>query len=340
MPAIEVAPNAGKLLRMLVQMSGARRVLEIGTLAGFSSMWMAQGLPDDGRIVTCEFLQKHADVARANLDAAGVGHKVDIRVGAALDTLPTLAGQESFDFVFIDADKENDANYLDWAIRLGHPGTVIVVDNVIWDGAILAPGRDEVNAPGIVAMLERMGQDPRLDATAIQTVGSKGWDGFAIASGVLRETGSGVARPDRTVPGLHRCRPHPDAGPRSRWPTGWPRRSWSRTGRGRSLRTGALHALHLGTHPWPGCWAGVGGGADRRWTGVLVGAGRQSPGPGFLSSQRFCAGRQTSALRPILVLVARTPDGAPRSRDLAESQRSRAVPTADSCRYGDHGRCR
>ncbi|WP_309073815.1 O-methyltransferase [Paenarthrobacter sp.] len=181
MPAIEVAPNAGKLLRMLVQMSGARRVLEIGTLAGVSSIWMAQGLPDDGRIVTCEFLQKHADVARANLDAAGVGHKVDIRVGAALDTLPTLAGQESFDFVFIDADKENDANYLDWAIRLGHPGTVIVVDNVIWDGAILEPGRDEVNAPGIVAMLENMGQDSRLDATAIQTVGSKGWDGFAIA---------------------------------------------------------------------------------------------------------------------------------------------------------------
>lgn len=181
MPAIEVAPNAGKLLRMLVQMSGARRVLEIGTLAGFSSMWMAQGLPDDGRIVTCEFLQKHADVARANLDAAGVGHKVDIRVGAALDTLPTLAGQEAFDFVFIDADKENDSNYLDWAIRLGRSGTVIVVDNVIWDGAILEPARDPVNAPGIVAMLEKMGQDPRLDATAIQTVGSKGWDGFAIA---------------------------------------------------------------------------------------------------------------------------------------------------------------
>ncbi|WP_144661768.1 O-methyltransferase [Paenarthrobacter nicotinovorans] len=181
MPAIEVAPNAGKLLRMLVQLSGARRVLEIGTLAGFSSIWMAQGLPDDGRIVTCEYLQKHADVARANLDAAGMGHKVDIRVGAALDTLPTLAGQEPFDLVFIDADKENDANYLDWAIRLGHPGTVIVMDNVIWDGAILEPGRDETNAPGIVKALEMMGQDPRLDATAIQTVGSKGWDGFAIA---------------------------------------------------------------------------------------------------------------------------------------------------------------
>jgi predicted O-methyltransferase YrrM len=181
MPPIEVAPNAGKLLKMLVQLSGARRVLEIGTLAGFSSMWMAQGLPDDGRLVTCEYLQKHADVARANLDAAGVGHKVDIKVGPALDTLPMLASGEPFDFVFIDADKENDSNYLDWAIRLGHPGTVIVIDNVIWDGAILDPQRDVVNAPGIVEVLEKLGQDPRLDATAIQTVGAKGWDGFAIA---------------------------------------------------------------------------------------------------------------------------------------------------------------
>ncbi|MFJ5956119.1 O-methyltransferase [Paenarthrobacter sp. NPDC092416] len=181
MPPIEVAPNAGKLLKMLVQMSGATRVLEIGTLAGFSSIWMAQGLPDDGRLVTCEFLQKHADVARANVDAAGLGHKVDIRVGAALDTLPTLVGEGPFDLVFIDADKENDSNYLDWAIRLGRPGTVIVLDNVIWDGAILEPERDEVNAPGIVSALEMLGQDPRLDSTAIQTVGTKGWDGFALA---------------------------------------------------------------------------------------------------------------------------------------------------------------
>ncbi|MEV7605814.1 O-methyltransferase [Paenarthrobacter sp. NPDC089322] len=181
MPPIEVAPNAGKLLKMLVQLSGARRVLEIGTLAGFSSIWMAQGLPDDGRLVTCEYLRKHADVARANVDAAGVGHKVDIRVGAALDTLPMLVGEEPFDFVFIDADKENDANYLDWAIRLGRPGTVIVIDNVIWDGSILEPARDDVNAPGIVKALEMLGEDQRLDATAIQTVGAKGWDGFAMA---------------------------------------------------------------------------------------------------------------------------------------------------------------
>jgi predicted O-methyltransferase YrrM len=181
MPAIEVAPNAGKLLKLLVQLSGARRVLEIGTLAGFSTIWMAQGLPDGGKLVTCEYLPLHAEVARGNVDAAGVGHKVDIRVGPALDTLPLLADGEAFDLVFIDADKQNDRNYLDWAIRLGRPGTVIIMDNVIWEGAILDNTMDEINAPGITAALEMMGQDPRLDATAIQTVGTKGWDGFAIA---------------------------------------------------------------------------------------------------------------------------------------------------------------
>ncbi len=183
MPAIEVAPNAGKLLKLLVQLSGARRILEIGTLAGFSTIWMAQGLPDDGELITCEYLPKHAGVARANVDAAGVGHKVDIRVGAALDTLPGLQddGRGPFDFVFIDADKENNPQYLDWAVRLGRPGTAIVMDNVVWEGALLDPTLDEVNAPGIVAALEMMGEDPRLDATVMQTVGSKGWDGFALA---------------------------------------------------------------------------------------------------------------------------------------------------------------
>ncbi|MBT2594112.1 O-methyltransferase [Arthrobacter sp. ISL-72] len=183
MPAIEVAPNAGKLLKLLVQLSGARRVLEIGTLAGFSTIWMAQGLPDDGELVTCEYLPKHARVARANVDAAGVGHKVDIRVGAALDTLPGLEddGRGPFDFVFIDADKENDPQYLDWAVRLGRPGTAIVMDNVVWEGALLDPSMDEINAPGIISALEMMGNDPRLDATVMQTVGAKGWDGFALA---------------------------------------------------------------------------------------------------------------------------------------------------------------
>jgi predicted O-methyltransferase YrrM len=183
MPPIEVAPNAGKLLKLLVQLSGARRVLEIGTLAGFSTIWMAQGLPDGGRLVTCEYLPKHAEVARANIDAAGLGSRVEIRIGAAVDSLRALEaeGAEPFDFVFIDADKENDPHYLDWAIRLGRPGTTVVMDNVVWEGAVLDPSLDTVNAPGIISALHMMGEDPRLDATVIQTVGAKGWDGFALA---------------------------------------------------------------------------------------------------------------------------------------------------------------
>jgi predicted O-methyltransferase YrrM len=183
MPPIEVTPNAGKLLKLLVMSTGARRVLEIGTLAGFSTIWMAQGLPDDGRLVTCEYVTKHAEVARANVDAAGQGHKVEIRIGAALDTLAALEaeGGAPFDFVFIDADKENNPKYLDWAVRLGRPGTSIVMDNVVWEGAVLDPSMDEVNAPGILSALKLMGEDARLDATVIQTVGSKGWDGFALA---------------------------------------------------------------------------------------------------------------------------------------------------------------
>ncbi|MEN3344479.1 MAG: hypothetical protein V7635_1055 [Arthrobacter sp.] len=183
MPPIEVTANAGKLLKLLVQLSGARRVLEIGTLAGFSTIWMALGLPAGGRLVTCEYLPKHAQVARANVDDAGLGHKVEIRVGAALDTLRALEaeGAAPFDFVFIDADKENNPQYLDWAIRLGRPGTTVVMDNVVWEGAVLDPSLDPENAPGIISALQMMGEDTRLDGTVIQTVGSKGWDGFALA---------------------------------------------------------------------------------------------------------------------------------------------------------------
>ncbi len=183
MPPIEVTPNAGKLLKLLVQISGARRVLEIGTLAGFSSIWMAQGLPDGGRLVTCEYLTKHAEVARANVEAAGLADKVEVRVGAALETLAALhaEGQEPFDFVFIDADKEHDADYLEWAVRLGRPGTTVVLDNAVWEGAVLDPSMDDVNAPGIIQALELLGKHPQLEGTVIQTVGSKGWDGFALA---------------------------------------------------------------------------------------------------------------------------------------------------------------
>jgi len=183
MPAIEVAPNAGKLLMLLVQLSGARRILEIGTLAGYSTIWMGRGLPANGTLVTCEFLPKHAEVAWANIDFAGLGQKVEIRLGPALETLAALEeeGREPFDFIFIDADKENNSRYLDWAVRLGRRGATVVLDNTIWEGAVLDPDMDPVNAAGIVDALTMLGEHPRLDATVIQTVGSKGWDGFALA---------------------------------------------------------------------------------------------------------------------------------------------------------------
>lgn len=187
LPAIEVTAGAGKLLALLVRLTGARRVLEVGTLGGYSTTWMARALPDDGSVTTCEYERLHAEVARANLDDAGVGHKVEIRVGAALDTLSGLEadGVEPFDLVFIDADKENNPNYLDRALRLTRPGSVIVLDNVVRGGSVLDPGDpDTVEGRatlGTRAALELLGQDPRVDATAIQTTGAKGWDGFALA---------------------------------------------------------------------------------------------------------------------------------------------------------------
>lgn len=183
MPPIEVAPTAGKLLMLLARLSGARHVLEIGTLAGYSTIWLARGVPEDGTVTTLEFLGKHADVARSNVDRAGVGHKVTIRQGSALETLPLLEaeGAGPFDLVFIDADKVSNVAYLRWALRLSRPGGVIVLDNAVWNGTITDARNPDADVRGIRAALEFLGTDPRVEATAIQTVGSKGWDGFALA---------------------------------------------------------------------------------------------------------------------------------------------------------------
>jgi len=169
LPAIDVSAAQGKLLSLLVRIRGARKVLEIGTLGGYSTIWMARGLPAGGKVVTLELDPHHARVARSNFERAGVTDQVDLRVGPALQSLATLGSENAgpFDLIFIDADKPNNPNYLSWAMRLSRPGTVIVCDNVIRDGARAA--------------FSFIGGDKRLDGTAIQTVGAKGYDGFAIA---------------------------------------------------------------------------------------------------------------------------------------------------------------
>ena len=183
LPAIDVSRTNGEMLGILVRAIGARRVLEVGTLGGFSTILLARGVGPEGAVVSCEYEPKHAQIARSNIDRAGVGDRVDIRIGAALDTLAALAdeGAESFDFVFLDADKENNANYLERSMALTHPGSLIVVDNVIRRGASADPDADDARTRGTRAALAWLGADDRVDATAIQTVGTKGWDGFAMA---------------------------------------------------------------------------------------------------------------------------------------------------------------
>jgi len=183
LPWIDVSATQGKLLCLLARMAGARNALEIGSLGGYSGIWITRALPEDGRLVTLEIDERHARIARGNLDRAGFGAKVDIRVGPALDNLPKIEaeGLGPFDFVFIDADKSNSANYLGWALRLSRRGTVIVVDNVVREGAIADHGARDPGTAGVRRMFEMMGREPRLQGTAIQTVGAKGWDGFALA---------------------------------------------------------------------------------------------------------------------------------------------------------------
>jgi len=182
MPAIEVSAQHGKLLSLLATMSRARRVLEIGTLAGYSTINLARGVGPDGRVVTLEFEPRHAEVARRNFERAGLADRIEIVVGAALDSLPQLAERgETFDMFFIDADKENNVAYVEWAIKLGRPGSVIVVDNIARMGRVLDPAPDDHQARAVRDMFDMIGENPHLDAAAIQTVGTKDWDGFAVA---------------------------------------------------------------------------------------------------------------------------------------------------------------
>ncbi len=178
LPRIAVSFQQGKFLCLLAGAMRARRILEIGTLGGFSTIWLARGAGPQGRVVTLEYEPKHAEVALANLRRAGVDDRVEIKVGAALDTLPTVT-EGPFDLVFIDADKDNYVAYLKWAIRLARPGAVIVADNVIREGRVLTS--EDAAASAVRETLQLMGADPRLDAAAIQTVGAKHWDGFAVA---------------------------------------------------------------------------------------------------------------------------------------------------------------
>ncbi len=181
LPPIEVAPVNGKFLHLLVRISGARRVLEIGTLGAFSTIWMARALPPEGRVITIEAEPRNAEIARANLERAGVGDRVEIKVGRGAEVLPTLAGEKPFDFVFIDADKESNTIYLDWAARLGRPGTVVLVDNTVRGGEVANPATENPQIIGVQRGLEMLGRDPRFEATAIQTLDAKGYDGIAIA---------------------------------------------------------------------------------------------------------------------------------------------------------------
>lgn len=179
---IDVSAAQGKFLHLLIRMSGARRVLEIGTLGGYSTIWMAKALPAGGSIVTLEYEPHHAEVARGNIERAGYADRIEVRVGAAAATLPLLAAEkpEPFDFVFIDADKPSNTTYLDWAIKLGRPGTVIVLDNVVRDGEVANAQSRDPNVLGSRGAFELIAANPRLSATALQTVGAKGYDGFAV----------------------------------------------------------------------------------------------------------------------------------------------------------------
>jgi predicted O-methyltransferase YrrM len=183
LPQISVTPNQGKLLHLLARIRGARHILEVGTLGAYSTIWLARALPQNGRLVTIEADPTHADIAVANISRAGLTDRVDLRRGLALDVLPLLAAErrEAFDFVFIDADKANIPSYFEWAMKLTTHGAVILVDNVVRDGAVIDEASADPSVLGVRRFNEMLARDKRVSATTIQTVGSKGYDGFTIA---------------------------------------------------------------------------------------------------------------------------------------------------------------
>ncbi len=183
LPPIQVSPSQGKLLHLLARAMGARSILEIGTLGGYSAIWMARALPAGGRLLTLEADAKHAEVARANFASAGLSDLIELRLGSALDTLPQLLaeGRGPFDFIFIDANKSTMAEYFDWALKMSRPGTMIISDNVIRDGAVIDAVSKDSDVQGVRRFNQRLSAESRISATEIQTVGSKGYDGFALA---------------------------------------------------------------------------------------------------------------------------------------------------------------
>lgn len=183
LPAIQVSPSHGKLCMLLARACGARRILEVGTLGGYSTIWLARALPPDGRLITLELNPKHAEVARRNFERAGVAHCIDLRLGAAAESLAQLVAEKTarFDFIFLDADKEQYPAYFSLSLQLAHRGTFIIADNVVRDGKVKDESPDDDRVTGVRRFLELMVAEPRVSGTVIQTVGSKGYDGFAIA---------------------------------------------------------------------------------------------------------------------------------------------------------------
>jgi predicted O-methyltransferase YrrM len=182
LPLIAVSPNQGKLLQMLAQVLDARSILEIGTLGGYSTIWLARGMRAGGRLITLEVDPAHAAVAKSNLQRAGLGSVVEVRVGSALDTLPRIAAEDGgpFDLIFIDADKANIPTYFEWAVKLSHPGALIIVDNVVRDGNVIDGESSDASIKGVRRFVEMLAARKDMSGTAIQTVGTKGYDGFAI----------------------------------------------------------------------------------------------------------------------------------------------------------------